>query len=991
MLILSLIVICFLAALSCASACEDVNNSTNYNTMVENSEIINPDVQTHSGDNVNVTNESDDVNVTKKLDYQKKKNKKIVIDISVGNFTSLYNDLSDFNENRYFKDIDGRGHKVIDVNQLNKVHTYNLTRDYKFDKLSDEEFTNGIELWFSKKNKEPFENIIINGNGHYIDGNGLASIFTLRCKNVEICNLTIRNATTINQYHHYESFGNRYPKFVKSSNSYAPIQWFGDNGKLYNCTFINCAGFNGGSVYWSGNNGHIEHNKFINSYARFLGGFAYITGVKNDIENNLVVNCHARLDGDALYVKDLDSNNVKKMIYLKVNDTNSQKKSSFIGPDVVDGSSMPLKHDIYRDSYVSFYNQYIDILPIVYASCFYGIDNFKLDNNVNVSNIFDNSTNTLIISLSRYISPTIEIRKDLKISVDKNDLTSTLENSLFSTGMLNIFKHLTIDNLKDYKNAINYKDSSLKSEYKKLIPKLDGLDDNILLNEEELYVLDVKFNKALTLTSHLTWTPKEGFDVININGANSHIKITNKEGAEKSFVDWSGDTVLTLSNLKVSGFNQAFKNIGGQMFLNNVEIFGNKMDYLINRDYGAGIVNTGVVYCANCTFHDNKAKYGGAIYNQGMLILTNNTFYSNQGYSKGDDIVNVDKGVIIVDGNSYAAADTQYLDNVVYIKSFDSKWQTVIKVVCYGGSFVLGLAAGFLTANPLIGMAVGAGIGAAVGSIGTAVICSNVYDINFNRWSCALSLILGSAGAGATGGQIGGTIGAIYKTAAAKSLLVDEAKNSLLKIQSTASANAGEVSQITLTKVKFIAMHANRVIEGTAANYMATGNPYIAAIANVQKNIMGLAETMSLGTVTSAGKSAISMMMAESIKLIPILHCIAAGSTTIATISLLSCNAILGLGAISAIVTDGVINPAFYVAKDVGDLYSTNSKSDILSINLIDSVQSGSSEGIKIVNDLTNIEFNKETDKCPFTADEISNAISSIDLDFTRQVGSILY
>ena len=202
----------------------------------------------------------------------------------------------------------------------------------------------------------------------------------------------------------------------------------------------------------------------------------------------------------------------------------------------------------------------------------------------------------------------------------------------------------------------------------------------------------------------------------------------------------------------------------GQMILRNIEIFGNKMEYIVDRDYGAGILNTGVVYCMNCTFHDNKAKYGGAIYNQGLLVVTNSSFYSNNGYGKGDDIVNVDHGIVSVDGENFEACGGK---NIVYLEGLSSAWQTGIKIACYAGSFVLGAVAGIFTANPFVGIAVGAAIGSAVGGVGSSVICSNVYDINFCRWSCALTLTLGSAGAGAIGGQIGGVLGSCMARAAA--------------------------------------------------------------------------------------------------------------------------------------------------------------------------------------------------------------------------------
>ena len=77
-------------------------------------------------------------------------------------------------------------------------------------------------------------------------------------------------------------------------------------------------------------------------------------------------------------------------------------------------------------------------------------------------------------------------------------------------------------------------------------------------------------------------------------------------------------------------------------------------------------------------------------------------------------------------------------------------------------SFVVGAVAGFFTANPIIGVVVGAAIGVALGSVAAGYIISEHYDVNFNRLKTALILIVGSAVAGAAGGFMGQEIGTWY-------------------------------------------------------------------------------------------------------------------------------------------------------------------------------------------------------------------------------------
>lgn len=838
------IFICFLVCISNASAYDGVDNTTSLNGGVDKSYFC--DYNSHCDDvlgesNSDVSKISHDVWDNSSLhDKLEKKEKSNYKNITVGNFSLLNKELSDFNDNKYYKIIDnGRQiRKMVDFTQIGKIHTFYLTKDYVYNNATDKDFINGINLIFSEKHL--YNDIIINGNGHFIDGNGQACIFNVFGSNVEICNVIFKNLNTIPNYYHEELFGFKYPKLqfcsviTPSYNSpNAPIVWNGKNGKLVNCTFINNIGSFGGSLYWHGNNGIIEHNKFINNSAAFLGGYAYVDGKSNFINDNFVVNCTARLDGDALYVKNLTENNVDKM---KLNYTNK----TFIRPDVVDGSLINLKSHALKTAYIDLDNTLVDITPCVYGFLVYGCNYFTLDNGINAFATYDNIEHILSLTVNKFLSPTIEIRKSLNFYI--YDDMSDVFYELFPHAVLQIIKHYTVNNVDDYKKANAFQASSLKAEYDE-IKKVELVDSDIKFGSNEcLMIFDVMFNKTLSIDCSLTWTPK-GFDVICINGANSHIFTSNDECAEKKFVDWNGNSVFTVSNLKVSGFNNAFRNNGGQGLLMNVELFGNKMDYSTDRDYGAGILNTGTVSCFNCTFHDNKAKYGGAIFNQGLLTVNNCTFYSNKGYGEGNDIVNVDKGIVTIDCKEYKSCNGDYL---VYKKSMSSGLQTVIKVCCYGGSFIIGAVAGFITANPLIGCAVGAAIGAAVGSIGSSIICSNVYDVNFNRWFCALSLIFGSAGAGASGGAIGGAIGAHFSAAPVAAQVEGASSYEVIELPSqvTSTAQSSFMFGGDVTKVYMVAQQAINNAAANGIHYSFTASELTQAILNSPPLILFNGETI---------------------------------------------------------------------------------------------------------------------------------------------------
>lgn len=174
------------------------------------------------------------------------------------------------------------------------------------------------------------------------------------------------------------------------------------------------------------------------------------------------------------------------------------------------------------------------------------------------------------------------------------------------------------------------------------------------------------------------------------------------------------------------------------------------MDYWFERDWGAAILNTGIIFCNNCRFTNNYAKNGGAIFNQGQLILNNCQFSKNEAYGKGDDICIGNGGSVIIDG--VENTEENHSSTVYFAKSLDEGTSGLITCLCFVGSLIGGMVVGALTANPVAGLLVGAAIGAA----GAAIIISQQYDVNYNRLETCLLLIVGCAVVSAMGGVLGG-------------------------------------------------------------------------------------------------------------------------------------------------------------------------------------------------------------------------------------------
>ncbi len=548
------IFICFLLCVSPVCANGDLVNSTGLGYVADNSAY--PDIDLNhdhilSEGSSDVSNGDDDksnINSSnEKLEKSPIKNEnnvkfEVVDSVEVGNFSSLNRELNVFIDNKDYKIVDYGTkdvRKVIDVEKSGKVQTFYLNRDYVYDDATDREFIHGIVLKKSENNNV-FKDIVINGNGHFIDGCGLASIFKVQGPNIKICNLIFRNMSTIHDFYLNDTFGNKYPKRVSEDN--APIVLTGLYGSIFNCIFINNIGYSGGSILWRGDDGYIGHNMFVNNFARYLGGFTYVEGRNVTIAHNLVANCEARLDADALYVRNLSSCIVENNNFIKVNLTNS----SFVAPDVVDGSLMDVDSAVLRATYMPFGYTIVDTFPIVYGTLFYNKCYYNLSDGIVVFTSYDDVENVLSLTLSKFVSPSLEMRKVLNIKIDKNDFSGSFLNLTFEEAAFQLIKHYTVYDVVDYRDAIALQSSTVKEEYDHFKEEM-GLKDL----EKLMVVLDVKFYSALIIKFGFIWNPN-GFDVININGAGSSISTSNDEHAEKKFVNWSGDGIFVASNLKIS-------------------------------------------------------------------------------------------------------------------------------------------------------------------------------------------------------------------------------------------------------------------------------------------------------------------------------------------------------------------------------------------------------------------------------------------------------
>ena len=189
-----------------------------------------------------------------------------------------YNEESDYS----FKALK----KLIESASDNDVIV--LPHDYEY-VINYDDITSGIDIVQC--------NLTIIGNGHTIDANGKTRIFNVgNSYSDEASNLTIKNTVFTDG---------------KMSNKGGAILWYGNDGKLENCTFKNNTANNndGGAVYWEGLSGTITNSTFIDNKAN-RGAAVCVNSNNITIDNSTFINSVASNLGGAIYWAKGDNANI---------------------------------------------------------------------------------------------------------------------------------------------------------------------------------------------------------------------------------------------------------------------------------------------------------------------------------------------------------------------------------------------------------------------------------------------------------------------------------------------------------------------------------------------------------------------------------------------------------------------------------------------------------------------------------------------------------
>ena len=617
-----------------------------------------------------------------------------------GSDISLDNSYSPSN----FNDLKG------EIESLNPGDTYNINQDYIFevDGIGPFVLTNeGIKI--------TADNVTINGNGHVIDGNYNTAIFKVTGNNVKIINLNIINS----QYHGYNipvkttcdniKIGECGYGLIISEHltDMSPVYWLGDNGVIDNCIFNHNTAINGGAITWMGNNGLINNTRFINNTVDGIAGAIYMGGENNIISNCDFMNSFSPLSREAIYLdpgrKNITVKNVK-----------------FDEEIITDGqlTNISANNMLYK-SFVDISPfedvRQFDIIPILYKSITLGGVNLLSDNQTTYFCSYNSTTGDFV--LSTYINYGEIMEEYAGIEYIRQ----------FSFKNITDFSQVFIDAA-----HVNYVRSTTQigtilinsaSDYSKLLAK-QNYPKFFTREKDETRQLSIIFTKKLSINSNSCFNlDSTNCDIVTLYGNDSSITAKNEAKNEDKWVT-NSKTIFIASNIQVGGFNTAIENKGGAVILNNVKLHDNYMDYIMDPDWGAAILNTGYCQCNNCTFTNNYCCNGGAIFNYGRLEINNCTFKGNTAYGKGDNVLNVGDGIVFVNGNKITGSKGP----VTYTKDVDTILSGIIIAIAAVATFVLvmgGIIFSAITLNPLIAVTC---IGISVAIFGIASVIVTAYD-----------------------------------------------------------------------------------------------------------------------------------------------------------------------------------------------------------------------------------------------------------------------
>lgn len=551
-----------------------------------------------------------------------KSNQKTVLNMGVVDFKRMDDDIVEktIHNLNVVNDLSKKANKY-DFESLessiNEMTNLKLIHNYSIGKNELDFYEGGIEIGQ--------DNMVIDGDGHTIDGVNSSRIFIINARNVILRNIIFKNGMFSGNYDRYCHGGGAI--FVLRNASVS----------IENCQFIeNNSMSNGGAILNDGDMRSLN-NKFINNGSETFGGAIenknMLTTMDDDFKGN-----SSRIGG-AIYNKgDLC---IRRDILLS--DNASQFRQDIYNAGFIRGIDVNLSSDwIFNTSKIGGYTKRVHSFS-------------DLANEIDKSNEIRLSDDVRFdFKRDMYLKYRIDIKKDLTIdgcghAIEYNPLeTSELRSfdcmksaSLFRIRKENIkviLKNIVFKNCYSNGQDIIENHGELVIENCRFINNQVMSDNSLINNNNCLKIVGTSFSNNISNGQSLI----ENHSILEISDADF---INNNSHAIGCCISNGMEALISDSIFKS---NNSSNNAGciSNEFKSKLKLINDSFEYNDAEVDGGAIYNYGEIEIENSKFTNNSSKdEGGAINSRtsGKITVSDSEFIENESKSNGGAIFNYGK------------------------------------------------------------------------------------------------------------------------------------------------------------------------------------------------------------------------------------------------------------------------------------------------------------------------------------------------------------
>ena len=564
------------------------------------------------------------------------------------------------------EDVDGSFTDL--ATEISGSSSINLTKNYVYDSSKDSSYKNGIVI-----NK----NMVINGNGHIIDGNHSAKMFQITSGRVYLNNITFVNSNTSSNggmiyfagtylnisdscFKNASIKANGAAIFINSGtadisnsnfinnvaegNSYSGSIYIngGATVNIYKSNFIGNVGNAGGAIYHRGNYLNIYDSYFFNNTSRGdnnQGGAVCISGAaahQTIINNSTFIKNRAFGSGGAIFAN--TGVDVKGSLFVENQAVNGAVLSAAVTSSISDSIILNNLGTTSTAANKLVHNQNTNIMSL--NNNWWGSDS-------------SNYNNILAVIGAYPTRSTLTSWYFLNMSSINSFLLSGSENVNFRLNQVSNSQGVISSRDLLYSNPISFNLSSSLGILNKDSITLDSdKTANFTFTAEDVGIYKVYADYlGFRLTKNIFYVPDDSLSALNITIANSGsvLNLTkNYEYYPEYDFDFINKAIPITKSFTING--------------NGYSINGKNEARIFNVSVGDFILN-------NITIEGANSYQGGALYFNGNKAIINNSIFQNNHVSNVGAALTLVSGDITIGNSKFIKNSASYAGSAIRLST----------------------------------------------------------------------------------------------------------------------------------------------------------------------------------------------------------------------------------------------------------------------------------------------------------------------------------